>query len=70
MHWLQLTQANTGVAIYVNMEQVVVVAPNKTGGAALLTNVPDKETGRIIPVRESPQEVMTMLESIGKAAKA
>ncbi len=62
MAWLRLTQANTGVTIHVNMDQVVVIAPNKTGGAALLTTAPDKEAARIVPVKESPQEVAELIE--------
>ncbi|HZU87866.1 MAG TPA: hypothetical protein VE993_01280 [Stellaceae bacterium] len=36
VYWLQLTQANTGAKIYVNMEHVIVIAPSKTGGANLM----------------------------------
>ena len=67
MRFLRLTQANTGVTIHVNMEQVVVIAPNKTGGAVLLTTAVDKDSARIVPVKESPQEVVAMLEG-GAAA--
>ena len=63
MRFLRLTQANTGVTIHVNMEQVVVIAPNKTGGAVLLTTAVDKESARIVPVKESPQEVVALLDS-------
>lgn len=62
MRFLRLTQANTGVTIYVNMDQVVVIAPNKTGGAVLLSTALEKESARVIPVRETPQEVVAMLE--------
>ena len=62
MLWLRLTQANTGVKIHVNMAQIIVVAPNKTGGSALLTTVTEKESARIIPVRESPQDIAAMIE--------
>ena len=68
MRYLRLTQANTGVTIHVNMEQVVVVAPSKTGGAVLLTTALEKESARIVPVKESPQEVMTLLEGTGTAS--
>ena len=68
MNWIRLTQANTGVTIHVNMAQIIVVAPNKTGGSALLTTVLEKETARIIPVRETPQEIATMLERAGLSA--
>jgi hypothetical protein len=61
MQWLQLTQANTGAKIYVNMNLVVLIAPNKTGGAALVTTVLEKESARIIPVQESPATVVAML---------
>ena len=44
MRFLRLTQANTGVAIHVNMDQVVVIAPNKTGGAVLLTTAIEKDS--------------------------
>ncbi len=63
--WLKLTQANTGVAIHVNMSMIVVVAPNKTGGSALLTTVPEREAGRILPVKESPQEIADLLQKAG-----
>ena len=62
MRYLRLTQANTGVTIYVNMAQVVVIAPNKNGGTVLLTTALEKESARIVPVRESPQDVMALLE--------
>jgi len=60
MHFVQLTQANTGVTIYVNMEQVV--APNKTGGTVLLTTALEKESARVVPVKEAPQDVMALIE--------
>ncbi len=69
MRFLRLTQANTGVTIHVNMDQVVVIAPNKTGGAVLLTTAIDKDSARIVPVRETPQEVVAMLEG-GAPAQA
>ena len=57
MHWLQLTQAQTGATIYVNMRLVILVAPNKTGGAALVTIVREKESARVVPVcREPPAD--------------
>lgn len=62
MRFLRLTQANTGVTIYVNMDQVVVIAPNKTGGAVLLTTAIEKESARIVPVKETPQEVAALLD--------
>ena len=62
MRFLPLTQANTGMTIFVNMDQVVVVAPSKTGGAVLLTTAMDKETARIVPVKESPQDVLALLD--------
>lgn len=69
MRFLRLTQANTGVTIYVNMDQVVVIAPNKTGGAVLLTTAVDKESARIVPVKETPQEVAALLEGVQGPAK-
>ncbi|MGI3901189.1 MAG: hypothetical protein ACRYGP_14105 [Janthinobacterium lividum] len=68
MRFLRLTQANTGVTIHVNMDQVVVVAPSKTGGAVLLTTALEKDSARIVPVKESPQEVMTLLDRTETAA--
>ena len=65
MRFLRLTQANTGVAIHVNMDQVVVIAPNKTGGAVLLTTAIEKDSARIVPVKESPQEVVALLDGTG-----
>lgn len=65
MRWLQLTQANTGVTIYVNMDLVVVVAPSKTGGSALLTTAQEKEAARIVPVKEAPGEIAAMLHKAG-----
>ncbi len=70
MRFLRLTQANTGVTIYVNMDQVVVIAPNKSGGAVLLTTAVDKESARIVPVKESPQEVAALVEGGQVPAKA
>ncbi|RYB04203.1 hypothetical protein [Lichenibacterium ramalinae] len=68
MRFLRLTQANTGVTIHVNMDQVVVIAPNKTGGAVLLTTAVDKDAARIVPVKETPQEVVAMLDAGAKPA--
>ena len=68
MRWLQLTQANTGVKVFVNMELVVLIAPTKTGGSALVTNVMEKETARVVPVTEAPQRLMELLG--GGAEKA
>jgi hypothetical protein len=70
MHWLQLTQAQTGATIYVNMSLVILVAPNKTGGAALVTSVREKESARIVPVLESPQEIMDMLNGSSSGAQS
>ena len=61
MHFIRLTQANTGVSVYVNMAQVVVVAPNKTGGSVLLTTALEKESARVVPVKEAPHEIATMM---------
>jgi hypothetical protein len=67
MHWVQLTQANTGVNIQVNMDLVVVVAPNRRGGSNLMLTVREpsqksgKETARIIPVQETQAEVMKLV---------
>ena len=63
MKWLQLTQANTGVKVYVNVNLVVLIAPTKTGGAALVTSVREKESARIIPVQESPDTVIQMINA-------
>lgn len=63
MSWLQLTQVNTGVKIHVNMAHIVLIAPNKTGGSALVSDVREKESARIIPVQESPQQVAELLRS-------
>jgi hypothetical protein len=62
MRFLRLTQANTGVTIHVNMEQVVVIAPSKTGGAVLLTTALEKDSARVVPVKESPAEVVSLLD--------
>jgi hypothetical protein len=67
MHWVELTQANTGAKIHVNMDLVVLVAPNRRGGANLMLTVREpsersgKETARIIPVQESGPEVMELV---------
>jgi hypothetical protein len=67
MHWVQLTQANTGVRIHINMDLVVMVAPNRQGGANLMLTVrePSQKTGqdsaRIIPVHETATDIMAML---------
>ncbi len=68
MHWVQLTQANTGVTIHVNMDMVILVAPNRRGGANLMLPVREpspkggKESARIIPVKESQADVMKLVE--------
>ena len=67
MQFLRLTQANTGVSIYVNMEQVVVMAPNKTGGTVLLTTALEKESARLVPVKETPLEIAALLGIPAKA---
>jgi hypothetical protein len=70
MHWLQLTQANTGVRIHVNMDRVVVVAPSRTGGSNLMLTVNEtaprggKIAARILPIRESPEEIMAMVAQL------
>ena len=69
MHWLQLTQARTGAKIYVNMRLVILVAPNKTGGAALVTSVREKESARVVPVLENPQQIMDMLNGSSSGAQ-
>jgi hypothetical protein len=67
MHWLQLTQANTGVRIHVNMDRVIVIAPSRTGGSNLMLTVTEtaprgsKIAARILPIRESPDEIMAMV---------
>lgn len=67
MYWLQLTQANTGAKIYVNMEQVIVIAPSRTGGANLVLPVTEtaqrtgRDTARILPVRETQETIMEMM---------
>lgn len=66
MHWLQLTQASTGVTIHVNMALVILIAPSKTGGSALVTSVLEKESARLIPVLESPQQIADMLNAAAK----
>ena len=69
MHWIELTQANTGAKIHVNMDLVVLVAPNRRGGANLMLTVREpsersgKETARIIPVQENAPEVMELARS-------
>ena len=70
MNWLRLTQANTGVTIHINMDQVILIAPNKTGGSALLTTVLEKDSGRIVPVKETPQEIGAMLDQSAAALRA
>lgn len=69
MNFIRLTQANTGVSVYVNMAQVVVIAPNKTGGSVLLTTALEKESARVVPVKEAPHEIATQmgLQTSGKA---
>ena len=67
MYWLRLTQANTGATVYVNMERVIVIAPNRAGGANLMLMVTEtvektgRETARIFPVRETQEQIVDML---------
>lgn len=67
---MQLTQANTGAKIYVNMEHVIVIAPSKTGGANLMLTVSEttqktgRQTARIVPVRESQELIVDMMSRI------
>ncbi|MBE7197981.1 MAG: hypothetical protein INR70_09270 [Parafilimonas terrae] len=68
MVWLRLTQANTGMTIHVNMAQIVVIAPSKTGGSILMSTAQEKESVRLIPVRETPQDVASLLERAGVAS--
>lgn len=63
MRWLNLTQVNTGAKIQVNMEHIILIAPNKTGGSALVSDVLEKESARVIPVQESPAKIAEMLKS-------
>jgi hypothetical protein len=69
MYWVELTQANTGATIHVNMDLVVLVAPSRQGGANLMLTVREpsqksgRETARIIPVRESQVEVMKLTQT-------
>jgi hypothetical protein len=72
MHWIQVTQANTGVKLYVNMELVVLVAPSRKGGANLMLTVREqsstsgKDTARLIPVVETQSEVMALVSAAKK----
>jgi hypothetical protein len=72
MHWIQVTQANTGVKLHVNMELVVLVAPSRKGGANLMLTVREnsprsgKDTARLIPVIETPSEVMALVSASKK----
>ncbi|MGH7100020.1 MAG: hypothetical protein ACREE4_20545 [Stellaceae bacterium] len=67
MYWLQLTQANTGAKLYVNMEQVIVIAPSQTGGANLVLPVSEtaqktgRQAARILPVRETQEMIVDMM---------
>jgi hypothetical protein len=67
MHWVKLTQANTGAMIHVNFDLVVLVAPSRKGGANLMLTVREtseksiKDSARIIPVAETQDEVMALL---------
>jgi hypothetical protein len=70
VYWLQLTQANTGAKIYVNMEHVIVIAPSKTGGANLVLTVSEttqktgRQAARIVPVRESQETIVEMMSHV------
>lgn len=72
MHWVQLTQANTGVQIHVNMDLVVLVAPNRRGGANLMLTVREPtpkgggDSARLIPVQETQAEVMRLVGISGR----
>ena len=67
MKWIQLTQASTGVEVQVNMDNVVMIARNRTGGANLMlsfieaTKPGGREAARIISVLESSDEIMKKL---------
>jgi hypothetical protein len=67
MHWVQLTQANTGVKIYVNMALVILVIPSRRGGSNLMLTVREpsqkggKDSARIVPVMETQDEVMALV---------
>ena len=72
MHWVQLTQANTGVKIYVNMELVVLVVPSRRGGANLMLTVREptksgRDSARIIPVLETQDDVMALVAAQKRA---
>jgi hypothetical protein len=72
MHWVQLTQGNTGVRIHVNMDLVILIAPNRRGGCNLMLTVREpspksgKDTARIIPVQESEAEVIKLVKAIDR----
>ena len=68
MNWLQLTQAQTGAKIHVNMALVILIAPSKTGGSALMVSVMEKDHARIVPVQETPQQITEMLNSRANGA--
>ena len=66
MHWIRLTQANTGVTIHVNMDLVVLLAPSKDGGSNLMLTVRElskngRDTARLVPVMEDPDKIMHLL---------
>jgi hypothetical protein len=69
MHWVQLTQANTGVKMFVNMELVVLIIPSRRGGANLMLTVREpsqksgKDSARIVPVMETQDEVMALIRA-------
>ena len=68
MNFIRLTQGNTGATIQVNMDLVVVVAPSRDGGSSLMLTVREasaktgRESARIIPVLESPEEVLRRVQ--------
>ncbi len=67
MKWIELTQASTGVEVYVNMEKVVMIARSRSGGTNLMlsfieaTKPGGREAARIISVLESSEEIMKKL---------
>jgi len=66
MHWIPLTQANTGMTIHVNMDLVVLVAPSKDGGSNLMLTVRElskngRDTARLVPTMENPDQIMHLL---------
>ena len=68
MNWIQLTQSSTGAEIYVNMTNVVMIAPSRAGGSNLMLAFTEamkatgRETARTISVIESSEEIMQKLK--------